>query len=38
MTSQDLIVTGYAVIMLVMFFVVKLGILYILMALFTSKE
>jgi len=38
MTSQDLIVTGYAVIMLVMFFVVKLGILYLLMALFTSKE
>ena len=38
MTNQDLIVTGYAVIMLVLFFVVKLGILYILMALFTSKE
>ena len=38
MTNQDLIVTGYAVIMLVLFFVVKLGILYLLMALFTSKE
>ena len=38
MTNQDIIVTGYAVIMLVIFFAVKLGILYLLMALFTSKE
>ena len=38
MTNQDLIVTGYAVIMLVLFFTVKLGILYLLMAMFTSKE
>ncbi len=38
MTNQDLVVTGYAILMLIIFFLVKLGILYLLLSLFTSKE
>ena len=38
MTNQDIIVTGYAVIMLVIFFIVKIGFLYLLMAIFCPKE
>ena len=38
MTNQDIIVTGYAVIMLLIFFIVKIGVLYLLMSLFTPKE
>ena len=38
MTNQDLVVTGYAILMLIIFFLVKLGIIYLLIALFTTKE
>ena len=37
MTNQDIIVTGYAIIMLLIFFIVKIGALYLLMALFTKE-
>jgi hypothetical protein len=38
MTNQDVIVTCYAVLMIILFFIVKIGVLYLLMSLFTPKE
>ena len=38
MTNQDIIVTGYAIIMLLVFFIVKIGILYLLMCIMCPKE
>ncbi len=38
MTSQDIIITCYAVIMLLIFFSCKIAFLYLLMSLFDPKE
>ena len=38
MTSQDIIITCYAVIMLLIFFSFKIAFLYLLMSLFDPKE
>jgi len=38
MTNQDIIVTGYAIIMLLVFFIVKVGLLYLLMCIMCPKD
>ena len=38
MTNQDVIVTCYAVLMILIFFIIKIGVLYLLMSVFTPKE
>ena len=38
MTNQDIIVTGYAIIMLLVFFIVKIGLLYLLMLIMCPKD